>query len=139
MGTLRGFAYDHPNFTVVRQFDTGVADPGTSTVAFAKFRSRVKAVVTAVSIVTTSASSAAKVIFTLARSTAGAAGSANTTFTLTTCSSVGDTNSYGTFSCAVTVDSAGDLLYLTTSEPTGEYHVLYEYQILPDQTLYTRA
>ncbi len=131
MGTLRSFPYDDPNYVVVRQFDAGNADANASTTAFAKFRSRVAVVVTGITAVCTSAHSAAKVIFTVTRG-----GSANTTFTIVSATSAG---AMTVAAVAITLLSAGDQLAITQSEGGGETHILYEYQVLPEQTLYTRV
>ena len=125
---LRSFAYDDPNYTLVRQHDAGVGDVASAT-AFAKFRSRVKVIVNAISVVVTSASSAAKVVFTVLR-----AASANTTFTIVSATSVGAAT---VLSCAITLLSAGDLLSITQADGAGDYHVLYEYNVIPGESLYS--
>ena len=134
MATLRNFSYDHPMYRMVHQWDAGQIDMTSSTAVYAKFRSRMAVVITAVTAYVASASSAAKVIFTMTRG-----GSANTTFTIAQASTALSAGNMTVAPVAITLLSAGDQLGIKTSEPTGEYHILYEYQILPSESLYARA
>jgi len=131
MGTLRSFAYDDPNFSLVRQFCTSVDDIAASTTQFGKFRSRVAIVVNAATIVAHSAASVAKVVFTILRNS-----SINTTITIVSATSAG---AYTIAPLAMTLLSAGDLVSVLSDSGGGEYQVLYEYQILPTESLYKRA
>lgn len=128
MGTARSFAYDDPNYTIVRVQYCDTADVASAT-AFARFRARAKIVVNSVAVMVTSASSAAKVIFTVERD-----GSANTTFTIVSATSAG---ALTIAPLNVTLDSLG-LINLKHSD-TGDYQVVYEYQVLPNENMYTRA
>jgi len=126
---LRNQAYDHPNYTLVRQFCAPPYPTATSAVAFASFRSRVKVIVNAITAVVYSAASAAKVIFTVSR-----AGSANQTFTIVSATSAG---AMTVVSCAITLESAGDLLSISVDESSGGYQILYEYNVIPTASLYS--
>jgi len=123
---LRSFAYDNPNYTVVRQHCSIPVPTATSAVAFAQFRSRVKVVVNAITAICYSAASVAKVVFIAAR-----AGSTNTTFTIASCTSAG---AMTVVSCAITLLSAGDLLSISIDESSGGYQILYEYNVVPYDT-----
>jgi len=125
---LREFRYDNPNYTVVRQAQFLSGGTGASATAFAQFRSRVKVVVNAITVVVNSASSLAKVVFIAQRG-----GSTNTTFTIASCTSVG---AMTVVACAITLASAGDLLNLVHND-IGGYHVLYEYNVVPTGAVYS--
>ena len=131
MGTLRSFSYDDPNYTVVRQQCTAIDDIAASTAQFGKFRSRVAVVITAATIVAHSQASVAKVVYTVLRNS-----SVNATITIASATSAG---AYTTTSLDMTLLSAGDLVSVLSDSGGGEYQVLYEYQILPEQSLYKRA
>jgi len=125
---LRSFAYDDPNYTVTRQFCPDKADIASSAATFAEFRSRVKVVVNAITAYLVSAASAASAVYTVLR-----AGSANTTFTFGT----GTAGNMTVISCAITLESAGDLLCVKSGQGGGEYQILYEYNVIPGQSLYS--
>ena len=127
MGTARDFAYDDANYKIVRTHYCDTADVASAT-AFARFRARAKIVVNSVAVIVTSASSAAKVVFTVERD-----GSANTTFTIVSATSAG---ALTIAALNVTLDSMG-LINLKHSD-TGDYQVVYEYQVLPGEDLYSR-
>jgi len=129
MATLRDFAYDHPNYTVVRTYHSGSNDMA-SAVGMATFRSRVACVVTRLVMAVESVSSVAKVTFTVERG-----GSVNTTYTLASCTTVGNITQV---SLDITLLSAGDLLAVKHND-TGDYTILYEYQVLPGQSFAVRA
>ena len=131
MGTLRAFSYDDANYSVVRQFCSTVDDIAASTAQFGKFRSRVAVVVNAATIVAHSAASVAKVIYTILRNS-----SINTTVTIVSATSSG---AYTITALDMTLLSAGDLISVLSDSGGGEYQVLYEYQILPSESLYKRA
>jgi hypothetical protein len=131
MGTLRAFSYDDPNYSMVRQVCTAVDDIAASTTQFGKFRSRVACVVNAAVIVAVSAASVAKVIYTILRNS-----SINTTVTIVSATSSG---AYTLTALDMTLLSAGDLISVLSDSGGGEYQVLYEYQILPSESLYKRA
>ena len=133
MGTLRSFEYDHPNYTLVRteQLQQVAGASLASTVAICPFRSRVAVVVNAITLIVSSVASAAKVVF-----VANRAGSANTTFTMASCTTAGNVSTY---SVAITLASAGDALTITKSDSQGEFRFIYEYQVLPTESLYARA
>lgn len=129
MGTLRNFAYDDPNYTLTRVQNAPIqAQDVASAAAFAQFRSRAATIVHHVILEVTSVASAAKVIFTLNRNN-----SVNTTFTLVSCTSLGAQTSV---SVNVTLLSLNDYLSLKHDE-VGEYRVIYEYNVIPGQSLYT--
>ena len=130
MGT-RSFAYDHPNYTLVRVHDAGISATAlASGTAFAHFRSRVKVVVNAITIVVTSAASVGAVTFAALRG-GSATGVAPAIVSAT---SVG---AMTTTSCAITLASAGEALTLTKNEGAGEFHVLYEYNVVPTGSMYS--
>jgi hypothetical protein len=133
MGTLRAFRYDDPNYTVVRtaQFQQVAGASLASTAAIAPFRSRVAVVVNAITVVCSSAASLAKVVF-----VANRAASANTTFTMSDCLTVGNLTTYAV---DITLLSAGEALTITKSDTQGEFRFIYEYQVLPSESLYARA
>ena len=124
---LRSFAYDDLNYTLVRQRSYPPANVASAT-AFAIFRSRVKVVVSSITLIVTSAASATKVIFIAQRG-----GSTNTTFTLAKATSIGEMT---VVSCTITLDSVGEALNLVHDEK-GIYHVLYEYNVVPTGSLYS--
>lgn len=131
MGTLRDFAYDDPNYAVVRQWISPVEDPAASTTKVAQFRSRVACVVNGITVVVSSAASVAKVVYTVMRNN-----SVNTTFTIASATSAG---AYTIAALDLTLLSAGDLLNVLSDSGGGEYQIIYEYQVLPGQSLYKRA
>ena len=133
MGTLRAFRYDDANYSMVRtaEYQQVAGASLASTVGICPFRSRVAVVINAITVVCTSAASLAKVIF-----VANRAGSANTTFTMTDCLTVGNSTTYP---MDITLLSAGEALTLTKSDTQGEFRVVYEYQVLPSESLYARA
>jgi len=131
MATLRAFAYDDPNYTVVRTFTSAVEDPAASTTKLAQFRSRVACVVNGITLIVSSAASVAKVIYTVMRNN-----SVNTTFTIASATSAG---AYTINALDITLLSAGDLLNVLSDSGGGEYQIIYEYQVLPSESLYKRA
>ncbi len=131
MGTLRSFAYDDPNFTVVRTFTTPVEDPAASTTKLAVFRSRVACVVNGITVIVNSAASVAKVAYSVLRNA-----SVNTTFTIASATSAG---AYTIAALDITLLSAGDVLHVVSDSGGGEYQIIYEYQVLPSESLYKRA
>ena len=124
---LRSFAYDDPNYTLTRQHCAPGADVASG-VNFASFRSRVKVVVNSITAVITSAASAASAVYTVLRNA-----SANTTFTFGS----GTAGNMTVISCAITLESAGDLLSIKSGQGGGEYQILYEYNVIPGASLYS--
>jgi len=133
MGTLRNFRYDDPNYTMVRteQFQQVAGASLASTAVIAPFRSRVAVVVNSITVVCTSVASLAKVIF-----VANRGGSANTTFTMSDCLTAQNNTTYPV---AITLLSAGEALTITKSDTQGEFRFIYEYQVLPTESLYART
>lgn len=129
MATARSFPYDHTNYTLVRQQDMGKADVASAT-DFAIFRSRAKVIVTAINLVVVSAASLAAVLITALRGASVAA-----TYTLTSATSAGLVTA---INCGLTIHSIGELFSLRHND-IGDYHIVYEYQVIPEETLYTRA
>lgn len=126
MGTLRSFAYDDVNYKEVRQH-CATGDVASAT-AFAQFRSRASVVVSRIVLAVASVASVAKVVFTVER-----AGSVNTTFTLASCTTVGNVTQV-----AVDITLASTELLALKHNDTGDYTILYEYQVLPGETMYAR-
>ncbi len=126
MGTLRSFAYDDPNYKLVRTFTSTSGDVASAT-DFAKFRSRAAVVISHAILEVMSVASVAKVVFTLNRNA-----SVNTTFTLASCTTVGNITQVAV---DITLLSAGDVLSVQHDD-TGDYRIIYEYQILPGESLY---
>jgi len=131
MGTLRSFAYEDPNYTVTRQHSI-VSAPAASNVTFAKFRSRAAIVVNRLILAVNSVGSAAKVIFTAYRGT-----SLHATFTMDSCTTVGNVTQ---ISMNCTLLSTGDMIGLRGDDGAkGTFHIVYEYQVLPGESLYVTA
>lgn len=131
MSTLRSFPYDHPNYTLVRTHAATHAATA-SNVSFAKFRSRVATVINQLTIAVASVASAAKVVFTIYRNS-----SLMNTYTLASATTLGNVTAV---SLDVTLLSAGDFIGIRSDDGAkGDFQVIYEYQVLPNQSLYTRA
>ena len=132
---LRSFAYDDPNYTLVRQYVSEESDVASG-VPFASFRSRVKVIVNSIQAVCVSAASAAgSAVLSVMRyaSATPASGTAITTFNFGT-GTAGNTTQ---MSCAITLLSAGNLLAIVQGQGGGEYQILYEYNVIAGASLYS--
>jgi len=132
---LRSFAYDDPNYTLVRQHCSEVSDLASG-VAFAQFRSRVKVIVNSIQAVCVSAASAAgSAVLSVMRyaSATPASGTAITTFSF----GAGTAGNTTLMSCAITLLSAGNLLAIVQGQSGGQYQLLYEYTVIAGESLYS--
>ena len=126
---LRSFAYDDPNYTVVRTYCSEKSDVAASTTAFAYFRSRVKIIVNSMTCILLSAASGASAVLTLRRNA-----SAFTTFGVGSATTAGNMT---VISVGMTLLSAGESINVISGQVGGEWQIVYEYNVIPGASLYS--
>ena len=121
--------YDSPEYNITRDAQF-VVDPGASTLYNAQFYARARMYVTNIVVGIISAASVAAITTNFGhKASAVAAFSVVASSTLTFLSAL-SLNTYMTFAINRTL-AAGEYLGWKTNEPTGKFHVTYEFQILP--------
>lgn len=122
--------YDSPEFNITRDAQFDRVAPTVSTLYYAQFYARARMYVTNIIIGVRSVASIAALT-----AIAGHRASANAAFSVVASSTLAwisgnSLGSYQTFAINRTL-AAGEYLGYLFKEPSGEYHVTYEYQILP--------
>ena len=122
--------YDAPEYNITRDCQFSDVGPAVSTKYYAQFVARARMYVTDVIVgITSAASVAAITTFFGHKATATTAESAIAGSTMTFLSAL-SLNTYMTYAMNRTL-AAGECLAWLSKEPTGMFHVTYEYQILP--------
>ena len=122
--------YDSPEYNVTRDAQFDKVAPTVSTLYYAQFYARARMYVTNIIVGVRSVASIAALT-----AIAGHRASANAAFSVVGSSTLAwisgtSVGSYQTLALNRTL-AAGEYLGWLFKEPTGKYHVMYEYQILP--------
>jgi hypothetical protein len=123
-------AYDAPEYNITRDCQMDRVKPAVSTLYYAQFYARARMYVTNVVVGLRSAASVAAITVAMGHKI-----SANVAFSVVASSTLAwisatSVGSYHTLALNRTL-AAGEYLGLLFNEPTGEFHVTYEFQILP--------
>ena len=122
--------YDAPEFNITRDHQFTDVEPNVSTKYYAQFVARARMYVTNIIVgITSAASVAAFTTFFGHKATVTTAESAIAGSTMTFLSAL-SLNTYMTYALNRTL-AAGECLAWLSKEPSGRFHVTYEFQILP--------
>jgi hypothetical protein len=126
MAVSMSFAYDDPNYTTVHEHVGQATATAAGVQHGLSFRTRVAAVVTAISVVLESAATASSILTLLFNGSAAAL--------LTLSNSANDDYKNFTMTANRTLTSMTDRYEVSTDQDSGRVRVIYQYKIVPGAT-----